>query len=371
MAAHTQAPSGKGSFLGSLLAAVLMLAAIAAVLAFAATRVVQQRVAAALGPRAAIGDISVGWRRVELSNVTIQGAAGEAPVRARRVALTPRWTSFLQDEAVFDHILIEGFEFTVLRAADGDMQIAPALQSSLKLRAGGSEPGRGRGMRAEQVELRGGRLDFLDAVIARPAHRIPFEAVQARLAPLALPAEGQRARIEFDGVVSAGPAGNRGGPARVRARGWVVPGGSDADMQVAVRNLDIRHAAPYLAENGAASLTGGAMDLDMKTVVDQRELRAHGAVTLHRLQFAGEGQLFSLPREAVLAALKDRQGDVRLTFALSGNLDNPRFSVTRGFSAQIASGLGRAIGVGAEGAVEGVGSAVKNLGEAISDLFGQ
>ncbi len=38
----------------------------------------------------------------------------------------------------------------------------------------------------------------------------------------------------------------------------------------------------------------------------------------------------------MLAALKDNTGVLRFDFALAGNLDNPKFSVTRGFSAQVA-----------------------------------
>ncbi|MNT57766.1 hypothetical protein D3C72_1951650 [compost metagenome] len=133
--------------------------------------------------------------------------------------------------------------------------------------------------------------------------------------------------------------------------------------------MDIRYAAPYLAENGAGSLTGGAMDLDMKTTIEKRELRASGTVALRGLKFGGQGSLFSLPRKAVLAALEDKRGVVRFEFALAGKLDNPKFSVTRGFSAQVAQGFGKAIGVGAEGAAEGVSGAVKELGNALSDLL--
>ena len=149
----------------------------------------------------------------------------------------------------------------------------------------------------------------------------------------------------------------------------LVVGGTDADIKVSVRNMGVRHAAPYLADNGAGSLAAGAMDLDMNTVIERRQLRAAGTVALRGLKFSGEGSLFSLPRKAVLAALKDEAGAVRFEFALSGDLDSPRFSVTRGLAAQVAQGFGHAIGVGAEGAAEGVAGAVKSLGNALSDLL--
>jgi hypothetical protein len=107
----------------------------------------------------------------------------------------------------------------------------------------------------------------------------------------------------------------------------------------------------------------------MRTAIAKRELHASGTVALRSLKFSGDGSLFSLPRKAVLAALKDNTGALRFDFALAGNLDNPKFSVTRGFSAQVAQGFSHAIGVGAEGAAEGVTGAVKELGNALSDLL--
>jgi hypothetical protein len=171
--------------------------------------------------------------------------------------------------------------------------------------------------------------------------------------------------MEFSGTLEE----NRNGESTVRAQGWLQVGGTDADMKVAVRNMDIRHAAPYLSEKDAGSLTGGTMDLDMNTTIAKRELQASGTVALRDLKFSGDGTLFSLPRKAVLAAMKDKTGALRFQFKLQGSLDNPKFSVRRGFAAQVAQGFGRAIGVGAEGAAEGVTGAVKELGNALSDLL--
>ena len=249
---------------------------------------------------------------------------------------------------------------------DGDMQISPALQAALREADNANDPSRRKNpIRADDIVLTDGRLDFLDAAVSKPPHRIPFNQVTARLHPLVLPAEGQRSDMEFEGAVEE----NRNGAATVTAKGSLEVGGTDADMKVAVRNMDIRYAAPYLAENGAGSLSGGAMDLDMQTTIAKRQLKASGVVALRGLKFSGDGSLFSLPRKAVLAAMEDRNGALRMEFSLSGSLDNPKFSASRGFAAQIARGVGHVLGVGAEGAASGVAGAVKDVGDAISDLF--
>lgn len=351
---------------GNAFAAVTLIAAVAVVLAFAALRIAEQRIAGMLGPRGEIGHVEVGYRQVILKDVTISGGTGQAGARARQVILEPEWTAFLRHEAVFKAVIVEGFDFTVVRRVNGDMDIAPALQASLRAGEGGdTQTRRNTPIRIAELILRDGRLDFEDAAVSRPAHRIPFSGVQASLRPLTIPGDGARSEMEFAGSIE----GNRNGAATVRAQGWLVVGGTDADIKVAVRNMDIQHAAPYLADNGAASLAAGAMDLDMRTAIAKRQLQATGTVALRGLRFAGDGNLFSLPRKAVLAALKDQSGTLRFDFALAGDLDNPKFSVTRGFTAQVARGFGHAIGVGAEGAAEGVTGTVKELGNALSDLL--
>jgi len=351
---------------GNAFAAVTLIAAVAVVLAFAALRIAEQRIAGMLGPRGEIGHVEVGYRQVILKDVTISGGTGQAGARARQVILEPEWTAFLRHEAVFKAVIVEGFDFTVVRRVNGDMDIAPALQASLRAGEGGdTQTRRNTPIRIAELILRDGRLDFEDAAVSRPAHRIPFSGVQASLRPLTIPGDGARSEMEFAGSIE----GNRNGAATVRAQGWLVVGGTDADIKVAVRNMDIQHAAPYLADNGAASLAAGAMDLDMRTAIAKRQLEATGTVALRGLRFAGDGNLFSLPRKAVLAALKDQSGTLRFDFALAGDLDNPKFSVTRGFTAQVTRGFGHAIGVGAEGAAEGVTGAVKELGNALSDLL--
>ena len=355
--------SRQRSALGSTLAVLLMLMALAAILAFAAVRIVEQRVSSLLGPRSQVGDVQVGFRQVVLTDVVVPGASGQAEARAKRIVLEPKWSGFLRHEAVFNTVTVEGFDFAVVRTDNGDMQIAPALKTALQ-----AGEGRTRGrmpIDIAQLVLRDGRLDFVDAAVATPAHRIPFKNVRARLSPVMIPGDSVRSNIEFAGDVED----NRNGESTVRAQGWVEIGGTDSEMKVAVRNMDIRHAAPYLAENGAGTLTGGAMDLDMSTAIAKQDLRASGVVALRGLKFSGDGSVFSLPRKAVLAAMKDKTGALRFEFALRGSLDNPKFSVTRGFAAQVAQGFSRAIGVGAEGAAQGVTGAVKELGDALSDLL--
>ena len=209
---------------GTALAILLLIGAVVAVLALAATRVVEQRIASILGPRSQVGDVQVGLRQVVLTDVAVPGASGQPGARARRVELEPEWTAFLRREAVFKRIIVEGFDFAVVRSPDGDMQISPALQAALRAGDGDGKTRRNGPIRVAELILRDGRLDYLDGAVSKPPHRIPFKDVQAHLQPVVIPGDGTASDLEFTGKVED----NRNGEATVRAKGKLVVGGADA-----------------------------------------------------------------------------------------------------------------------------------------------
>lgn len=119
------AASRRRPFARKLPAILVLVVVLLAALAFAGKYVAERRIAALLGPRAQVGQVSLGFKEVVLSDVKITGAEGMEPASARRVVAEPEWRSLLGREAVFRRITVEDFDFTVLRGADGDMQIAP------------------------------------------------------------------------------------------------------------------------------------------------------------------------------------------------------------------------------------------------------
>lgn len=186
------------SFARKLLIALVLGALLLGAAAWIGMRLIERHVAGLLGPRAQVADVRLGFDAVVLTDVKIAGAEGVAPASAQRVVAEPDWGSLLRRQPVFRKITIEGFDFAVLRSADGDMQISPALQAALREADGDGGRARDKGpIRVDDIVLDGGRLDFIDSAIAKPPHRIPFENVSARLHPLVLPADGQQSQMEF------------------------------------------------------------------------------------------------------------------------------------------------------------------------------
>src|SRR5690606_6667606 len=146
---------------------------------------------------------------------------------------------------------------------------------------GGRQP---RQTRIERIELRGGSLDFYDAVVADPPHRIAFDQVRSTLGPLAFPLRGERTGVDMTGRL----AGERPG-GEVAFKGWIALGSGDADIDTRLRAADIAPLRPYLQKGRGAVLAGGNMDLAMRTRMADRKLDANGEVVLRGLKLQDDG----------------------------------------------------------------------------------
>lgn len=352
-------------FLAGLTATTLLLLAVAGILAFLVVRLVELRVDSIVGPRGQIGDITVRPHEIVLRDVVLPGAPGQAATRAERVVLVPRWRAFLAHEAAFERVLVQGYDMEVLRDGDGKLHVAPSLAQALA-RARGAD-GQPRPAWAGRVVLADGTLRYRDQTVAYPpGHDMVFEQARVDISPLAVPAGEERMEVRFEGVTAPGANGQRGTASLV---GWVRGKGQDADVRLAVRNMPASQVGPYMQLAHSAPLTGGAVDLDMRTQIRDRALQANGTLALTHARFGDDGSIFALPRQAVLSAMADRNDTVRFDFTVQGSLDDPKFAMQKSLPQRLAGGFARAVGVSAEGSSEGVTGAVREMGRALSNLW--
>jgi hypothetical protein len=208
------------------------------------------------------------------------------------------------------------------------------------------------------VVLRGGTLEFFDASVRRPPHRLRVEAVSAELDDLVLPALDARVRIRLAGTVRPAAGRDAARDGRVSIEGWAVPATRDSRLDARLRGIDLVALQPYLLKAADAGVRAGTLDLDLASTVARDRLRAPGRLVLTGLELApSSGSFLGLPREAVLALLKDRAGRIELDFVLEGRLDDPRFSLSEDLAIRVAAGLADALGVGLGDLVRGLGGA--------------
>lgn len=320
-------------------------------------------VAEALGPRASIGTIDIGWSGVRIDDLRIRAASGwpaQDELRARRVMLRPSIASFWRPGWHIASVTIEGGYVSLLRSRDGRLRVLPAVldrKTSPGTAGDASEPG--PAVHIGAIVLEAAAIDFFDASVRRPAHHMQLDALDARIGPLDFPSLDSPTAIDLQAQFR-GP--RRTG--RLSIGGDVTIASRDARLKATARGVDLVALQPYLLKVNEGGVRAGTLDLSIDARVKAQHLRAPGQVTLTGLELAAGGGVLStfagVPRQAVVAAMS-RDGRIQFSFTLEGRLDDPSFSLNENLAAKLAGGLADTLGVSLGGVVQGVGNVIKGL----------
>ena len=349
--------------------AALTLLGMAAALAFQlALHRLHGGIEAALGPRAGLEAVTLGWAGVELRGLRVRALPGRWPaseeLRAERVNVVPALSSLWRRGWRIASVTVEGANLSLLRTKEGTLRVLPSLLDTERGPRSAAAPtgNTATALHIGELRLRDVTIDFYDASVAgqRGApHRIRLDALNAEVGPLALPTLDERTAVALRATLK-GP--QRSGT--LSLQGHVTPATRDADLALTVKGLDLVALQPYLLRANEAAVRRGALDLALDARVKGQRLDAPGRMTIADLELASAGGVFGtfagVPRQAVLAAMS-RDGRIELAFTLEGRLDDPKFSLNELFAARFAVGLAEKLGVSLGGVVEGVGSVIKGL----------
>ena len=373
-----------------------------------ATQSLRNRVVALLGPTGHADHIAVSLSRVTLDGVVIKAPAGwpaEDTLRARQIVLQPDLWQLLSHKVLIKQADLYDAYLSILRTDNGKISLLPNFQTSAAHKESGKQAGNetdnasgnnagisvsgasssassGDGANGAAVKQKyavdlegltfhGGSLDFFDATVAKPPFRIALTQMESQIGPLHFPSTSARTNFSINGLLM-GPKGN--GP--VHISGWAIFQDQQSDIRTQFTNVDIQALQPYLDKRSKqVNVQSGTMTLDVHSVVQNHRLDANGNVTLNNLQLGrGDGPislLESIPREAAIAALKDRQNRISLDFTLQGDLSDPKFSLNEDIATRLAAGLAKSLGISAEGVARSANDTTKNLGGALLNLIGK
>ncbi|MGE5849875.1 MAG: DUF748 domain-containing protein, partial [Candidatus Methylomirabilota bacterium] len=232
-----------------------------------------------------------------------------------------------------------------------------------------------------RITLQDGVVELFDATVARPPLKIRLEQIQATVRDVMVPALKGRSRFDLTGVVKGV---QRDGRATVA--GWAEIATKDSSVKTQLRSVDVVALQPYLIKADETGVQKGALDLDLESDVSKNRLKAPGQVTISDLELApgkgAFGTFMGVPRDAVVAFLKNKGNKITVNFVLEGDTNNPHFSLNEALSTRVAFSLAEILGVsfggvakgvgtlGTNGVVEAAGQAAKGVGGAVQRLFG-
>jgi hypothetical protein len=331
-------------------------------------------VEAALGPEAQIGNIEVGLSAIEVTGLRIKGPAGwpaEDALRAEKIRIAPELRALLTGSVRIRSIEAENAYLSILRTRDGKIRLLPSLleKPAKPEETAASQSGAAASatkVKIAGVKLSGGTLDFFDASLRRgPPHRIELADVKAELGELLLPALDSHTDLDVDATVK-GP--HRDG--KLTIDGWMQMSNMDSDLKAGLHGVDLAAFEPYLIKAAETGVRRGTLDLDIKSQVTARHLKAPGTLTLTGLELSGSS-FMGMPRQMVVAAMKSGNDRISIHFALDGRLDDPHFSLNENLATRLTASLADSLGVSVEGLARGLGSSAKGLGEAFGKLLGR
>jgi hypothetical protein len=377
--------SGRAARRLAIAAGVLVALAALAFFAFRfLLRDLEGRIAAALGPGATVGRVSLDTTAVELTDVVLPGGPGwpvAESLRAGHIRVVPSWASLVGDEIEIARIEVDTIAASALRDRNG-LRILPTLLDAPAPEPAQPDAGGTRStpirVTIDTIEITNGTLDFYDATVARKPWKVHITSLTASVSDVRIPALDGPLPIAVHGIVD-GP--QRDG--KLAIDGWLVPATRDLALRLELAAVDLLALQPYLVEATKASLSRGSLDLTIDAKVKAKHLHAPGHLVLSDLAFSpganARSRVLGVPRDLLIAGMQARGGRIALEFSLDGSIDDPTFSLNEAVSTRLAVALAKelgfsvgglvegTLGIGAEGlrgageAAEGVGSALKKL----------
>jgi len=179
-------------------------------------------------------------------------------------------------------------------------------------------------VKIEKVTLQGGMVNFSDNYI-RPNFTTNMLEIGGRVTGLSSE-ETKMADVELRGKLE--------NYAPLEITGRINPLRDDLfiDLKVSFKDMDLSPLTPYSGKYLGYGIDKGKLTLNLQYLIEKKKLDAQNKLLLD--QFTLGSQVDSpdatkLPVRLAIALLKNRQGEINLDVPVSGQMDDPQFSLGR------------------------------------------
>lgn len=234
-----------------------------------------------------------------------------------------------------DEVALTDFDNRLTINADGSSNLA-AVMGKKENAAGGrakkkaappgngeaSSEAKGEDIKINTVTLQGGRVDFSDLFV-KPNVRLPMSRIGGHISGLDTIKE-HKADVLLQGMV--------GSKVPMEIKGQINPliEKPYVDLTIGLMGVDLSPFAPYSGKYLGYKLEKGQLSLDLAYKVADNKLSAQNKVLFNQLTLGDavdSPTATQLPVKLALALLKDRQGNINLDLPMTGDLDDPEFSI--------------------------------------------
>ncbi len=179
-----------------------------------------------------------------------------------------------------------------------------------------------RNISIDKITLQGGTIDFIDHSI-KPTFSANLLEVGGRISGLSSEAD------KFGDVELRGKY-DRYAPLEIIGKINPLRDNLYVDLKADFKDMDLTSVSPYSGRYAGYTIQEGMLSVQVQYQIVKNKLDAKNDVFLDRLTFGERVEspdATKLPVKLAVALLKDRNGQIKLDIPVSGELDNPKFSV--------------------------------------------
>lgn len=354
-----------------------------------AIRTIEARIMTAIGPQGEVKELRVSPAGIEITGLRIRASDGgeknagwpaEDEFRADRVLVVPSLFDLLRSRVILDLIRVEGAYVSMLRARDGKMRILPSRLETGPSASASTKPesttvsapapaqsedsaSSTTPVTINGIELTNGSIDFFDATIRKTPVKQRLEQINAHIGKITLPDLAGQSEIRFEAIHKGV---QRDG--KVSIEGSVELATRDSGIATVLSDVDMLSLQPYLVKGSDAGIRKGSLDFELNSSIKQGMLYAPGSLVLSDLELASSSAtVLGIPRKLVTAMMKNKKGKISVNFVLTGDINDPEYSLNENLSTRIAASLAGKLGVNVEGLAKGLGE----LGGATAESIGK
>ena len=260
------------------------------------------------------------WENFNLDKIALD--LGQSRLTIAEVALSGLVTqlTIAPDSTLNFSKVVEKEEPAVPASADQEDAIAPPPAGPVAP----EPPPRDWFVAIDKVTLQNGRIDFTDRHMSPPFHAEMIN-LGGRISGLSSSPEMQ-ADVDIRGNLESRS------PLQIVGTMNPLSKTPKVDLKVVFSDIELSPATPYTGRYLGYTVDKGKLFLDLSYRVENKELDASNKIFLDQFTFGPSvesADAVNLPVKLAVALLKDRNGEIHLDVPVSGNIDDPEFSLWR------------------------------------------
>ena len=218
----------------------------------------------------------------------------------------------------------------VMREKGGEMQKSPAAPEEKPVDIAAKPPASGptqksaKLIKIETVTFQGGTINFSDNHI-QPHYSSNFLEIGGKVSGLSSE-ENKFADVDLQGKLE--------NYAPLEITGKINPLRDDlyVDLKINFKDMDLSPLTPYAGRYLGYTIQKGVLSLNLQYLIVKKKLDSHNNILLDQFTLGDSvesPQATKLPVKLAIALLKNRNGEINLDIPVSGNIDDPKFSMGR------------------------------------------